>query len=121
MAPVGKNGRVLETGADAVAACERPLGDRPAGDAVAVVDLLEPDRSAGEGVLHGGCVCDRIVGVDVERLDQDADAPIGEAGVDGGVRVGELEQGKRVSDHSRPVCDRQADEREDTEVAERDR
>jgi hypothetical protein len=69
---VWEHGRVLEAGADAVAALERALVDRPAGDAVTVVNLLQGDAGGREDVLHGGGVRDGLARVGVQRLDKNS-------------------------------------------------
>src|SRR5688572_13668861 len=68
-ATVGQDRRVLQTGADAVAARHGAAIDRPGGDAIAVVDLLESDSAFGQRPLDGLGVGDRVVGVGVQRLD----------------------------------------------------
>ena len=69
-APVGQIECVLQTGTDAMGARHGAAVDRPRGDAVAVVDLLEPDAAFGERPLDGLGVGDRIMGIGVQGLDQ---------------------------------------------------
>ena len=51
--------------------------DCPTRYAVTVVNLLQRYPCVRKHVLHAGRMLDRLVGVRIERLDQDADAPIG--------------------------------------------
>ncbi len=61
--PIGQNRRVPQAGSDAVAAGRGAPVDRPGGDAVAVVDLLEPEAAVGQGTLDGLGVGYRLMGV----------------------------------------------------------
>ncbi|HYZ05629.1 MAG TPA: hypothetical protein VE691_11140 [Rubrobacter sp.] len=66
--------------------------DRPRGDAVAVVDLLEPDAAFGERPLDGLGVGDRIMGIGVQGLDQRPYAARRYPRGDEGARVVERQQ-----------------------------
>jgi hypothetical protein len=71
---VREQSSVLEAGADPVASSKRALADRPAGNAIAVVHLLERDSCLGVDPLDLGGVRHGAAGVLVERLDEQADA-----------------------------------------------
>jgi hypothetical protein len=50
-----------------VAAYHSVAIDCPGGNAVTVVDLLEPDAAVSERPLDGLSVCDRVVGIGVDN------------------------------------------------------
>jgi len=74
--------------------------DRPGGDAIAVVDLLELDSAFGQRPLDGPGVGDRVVGVGVQRLDHRPYAAWRDTRRDEGVRVVERQQAGLDADAS---------------------
>ena len=75
--------------------------DGPARDAVAVVNLIESDAGGHHHLFHLGGVPDGSLGIEVERLDEDAATPAGQSRSHKGTRVVNREQASLECDAAR--------------------
>ena len=76
--------------------------DGPARDSVSVVDLLQANARGHDDLLHRGRVLERLVGIEVQRLDEDTATTAGQSRRHERARVVTGEQPGRCGTASTP-------------------
>jgi len=89
---VGKQGDVFQAGTNSVPSIECTLIDGPTRDSIPVVNLRERDPRGHHNLFHPGSVLKGNVRIGVQRLDQDATAPVRQSGMHEGARVFNAQQ-----------------------------
>lgn len=89
---VGQHRDVLQSGTNPMASVEGAAIDGPARHAVAVVNLIQLDARGDYNVFHCGCVLDGRIEIEIQRLDENPTAAVGQSGGHKGTGVVTREQ-----------------------------
>ena len=89
VAAVGEEERVLEADADVIAVSQRGLENRPGRSPFAVEQARQSDPMSVQDPVNGFPRGDGQMGLVFSRLEQHAQAPLGEATCDEGLRIGD--------------------------------